>query len=150
MHSYNGAYTKLASEGGLLGISGKSGDVRDLEQAAAEGASAAQLALDTFVADIRKYLGWMLVELGGTDMLVFTGGIGENSDAVRAAVCRDLSQLGIALDESKNRDARGEAEIGSDQSHAQIWVIPTNEEIVVASQVFAALNERNTHSQEAN
>ncbi|MEC7502307.1 MAG: acetate/propionate family kinase [Planctomycetota bacterium] len=141
---------KLASEGGLLGISGKSGDVRDLEQAASEGEPAATLALDTFVADIRKYLGWMLVELGGTDVLVFTGGIGENSAAVRSAVCRDLTQLGIDLDENQNRNARGEVAIESDKSQSQIWVIPTNEEIVVASQVFSALNDKNTNIQEAN
>lgn len=140
----------LASGGGLLGISGKSGDVRDLEEAAKAGSSESQLALDTFVADIRKYLGWMLVELGGTDVIVFTGGIGENSAAVRWAVCRDLAELGIALDETKNRDAVGEAFIDNDQSHTKVLVMPTNEEIVVASQVFAVLKENYTKNGDTN
>jgi acetate kinase len=140
---------KLAKNSGLLGISGKSGDVRDLEEAAAEGDQRSQLALDTFVADIRKYLGWMLVELGGADVVVFTGGIGENSSVLRANVCRGLEALGIVLDHKKNREASGEAAIGSTQSEAQIWVLPTNEEIIVAGQVFSRLNEETQKSEES-
>jgi len=126
---------QLSSQGGLLGLSGKSGDVRDLEEAAGSGDARAKLALDVFVANIRQYLGWMLVELGGADMLVFTGGIGENAQGIRAAVCANLAALGIELDDERNRAARGESDISGAQSRTRVWVIPTNEEIVVARHV---------------
>ncbi|MBS0207433.1 MAG: acetate/propionate family kinase [Planctomycetes bacterium] len=125
---------ELANKGGLLGLSGTSGDVRDLEQAASRGDSRAQLALDCFAASIRQYLGAYLVELGGADAIVFTGGIGENSVSVRSAVCRELQELGIVLDEQRNQTARGEGTIHSTESRTQIWIVPTNEEIVVARQ----------------
>lgn len=125
---------RLANQGGLLGISGSSGDVRDLESAAAQGDQRAQLALDVFTGAVRHYLGAYLVELGGADAIVFTGGIGENSASVRRAVCRDLSALGIELDETQNQSARGEAALQSPTSRTAIWIMPTNEELVVARQ----------------
>lgn len=125
---------EMASRGGLLGLSGVSGDIRDLEEAAAGGNDRAQLALDVFASEIRRHLGGMLVELGGLDVLVFTGGIGENGVHVRRRVCADLSELGIVLDDQANRDARGETAIHAEQSRAAIWVVPTNEELVVARQ----------------
>ena len=91
----------------------------------------------------------MLVELGGADVVVFTGGIGENSSVLTANVCRGLEALGIVLDHKKNREASGEAAIGSAQSEAQIWVLPTNEEIIVAGQVFSRLNEETQKSEES-
>ncbi len=124
----------LAEQGGLAGLSGTSGDMRDIEAAAAAGSADAQLALDVFTNAIRHYIGAYLVELGGADVIVFTGGIGENGVALRAAVCRNLGELGIELDEAKNLAAHGEAAIHSTASRTQIWVIPTNEEIVVARQ----------------
>lgn len=125
----------LGSHGGLLGISGElSGDMRDLEQAAAGGNADAQLAIDVYISEIRRYLGGMLVELGGADAIVFTGGIGENGKEVRAAVCANLSELGIELDAAKNDAAKGESAIQADGSRTQIWVIPTNEELIVARQ----------------
>ncbi len=124
----------LAEKSGLLGLSGVSGDVRDLEQAASAGNERAQLALDVFTAEIRRYLGGMLVELGGLDVLVFTGGIGENGVQVRNAVCANLDELGIELDVTANQAPRGEAKISKATSRTQIWTIPTNEEIVVARQ----------------
>jgi acetate kinase len=124
----------LASQCGLLGLSGVSGDIRDLEEAAGQGNSQAQLALDVYVAEIRRYLGGLLVELGGADVIVFTGGIGENGVNIRRAVCRDLGELGIVLDDAKNAAARGETPIHADTSRVQIWITPTNEEIVVARQ----------------
>ena len=126
---------QLSSQGGLLGLSGKSGDVRDLEEAAAAGDAQAKLALDVFVANIRQYLGWMLVELGGAEMIVFTGGIGENATGIRAGVCADLAGLGIELDDERNRVTRGEGDISSPASRTRVWVVPTNEEIVVARHV---------------
>jgi acetate kinase len=122
----------LASESGLAGISGGSGDVRDLSQAARAGDARARLALDVFVDAIRRYIGAFLVRLGGVDVLTFSGGIGENSPEVRAAVCEGLSAFGLELDGSRNQGASGEATISSDSSPATILVIPADEERIVA------------------
>jgi acetate kinase len=124
----------LANQSGLLGLSGISGDCRDLEKAAAAGDQNAQLALDVFVAEIRRHLGGLLLLLGGAEAIVFTGGIGENGTAIRAAVCEGLSELGIRLDAERNHSNNNEALISTDSSKVQIWVVPTNEEIVVARQ----------------
>lgn len=133
---------ELAERSGLLGLSGVSGDCRDLEEAAAQGNERAQLALDMFTSEVRRYLGGLMVELGGLDVLVFTGGIGEKGKEFRAAVCENLSELGIELDAGLNASAQGEAKVSSAASRAQIWVLPTNEEIVVARQAKDLL-ERN-------
>lgn len=131
---------KLSTEAGLLGISGGvSGDIRDLEQAADAGNSDARLALDVYVAEIRRQLGGMLVALGGADAIVFTGGIGENGARIREAVCANLSELGIQLDDQRNRTARGESRLESDGSRVQIWIIPTNEELIVARQTLSVV-----------
>jgi len=124
----------LAEQGGLLGISGTSGDVRDLETSAAAGDERARLALDVFTSGVRHYLGAYLVELGGADCIVFTGGIGENSGGIRAAVCMGLDSLGIAFDAGRNASARGEARFDAPTSKVQLWIMPTNEELVVARQ----------------
>ena len=124
----------LAERGGLLGLSGTSGDVRDLEESAAAGDERAQLALDVFVSDVRHALGALLVELGGADVIVFTGGIGENGTTVRAAVTDNLEELGIVLDAAANAAAEGECKVSADASRTQVWVVPTNEELVVARQ----------------
>lgn len=130
---------RLANQSGLLGLSGTSGDIRDLEQAAAGGNDQAQLALDVYVTEIRRHLGGLLVELGGADVIVFTGGIGEHGEQIRAAVCRDLASFGIALNSESNQHARGETRIDAADSKTQIWIIPTNEELVVARQTAALL-----------
>ncbi len=124
----------LAEQSGLLGLSGLSSDVRDLEQAAAGGNARAQLALDVYTTSVRHYLGAYLVELGGADAIVFTGGIGENSAGVRAAVCRNLETLGIVLDDVKNEAAAGEARVDAAAGRVQLWIMPTNEELIVARQ----------------
>jgi acetate kinase len=125
----------LANRSGLAGLSGTSGDIRDLE-AAAPTQPSAQLALDHYVAEIRRHLGGMLVALGGATAIVFTGGIGENSARLRAAICRDLKPLGIELDTQRNVAASGESPIHADGAPTQLWIIPTNEELVVARQCF--------------
>jgi acetate kinase len=130
----------LAERGGLLGLSGASGDVRDLEQAAAAGNERAKLALDVFITSVRHYLGAYLVELAGADVIVFTGGIGENSQTVREAVCRDLEFVGVALDANLNATAKGEARVSAADSRIQIWIMPTNEELIVARQCKQLLN----------
>ncbi len=124
----------LAEKSGLLGLSGISGDIRDLEEAAAQGKARAQLALDVFVAEIRRHLGGLLIELGGADAIVFTGGIGENSVKTRAGVCANLGELGIELDQAANDQAKGECRINAAASRVQVWTVPTNEELVVARQ----------------
>ncbi|MEE2991252.1 MAG: acetate/propionate family kinase [Planctomycetota bacterium] len=129
----------LACRGGLLGISGVSGDLRDIQEAAGEGNSRAGLALEVFITDIRRYLGSLLVELGGADVIVFTGGIGENQQQIRAAVCQDLVELGVQLDGNANAAAGGESCISDAGSRTKVWVIPTNEELIVARQVCQLL-----------
>jgi acetate kinase len=131
----------LAEKSGLLGLSGISGDVRDLEEAAAQGKGRARLALDVFIAEIRRHLGGMLVELGGIDCVVFTGGIGENSVKVRAGVCAGLEELGIALDADLNARAKGEFRVSAEGSRVQVWAVPTNEELVVARQTRHVLEQ---------
>jgi acetate kinase len=123
----------LANQSGLLGVSGVSTDYRDIAEAAAAGNARAKIALDVFTSAVRHYLGAYLVELGGADAIVFTGGIGENNAALRTAVCRNLAELGIVIDQTANEKARGDMPIHAAQSRVQIWVMPTNEEIVVAS-----------------
>jgi acetate kinase len=133
----------LASRSGLLGLGGAGNDLRDIEAAAAGGDSRAQLALDVYIASIRHYLGAYLVELGGADAVVFTGGIGENSARIRAGVLRDLDWFGIQVDWGKNSSTRGgEALLSAPGSRVQIWTIPTNEEIVVARQARDLLEGR--------
>jgi len=124
---------ELSSRAGLAGMSGTSGDMRDLEQAADAGSDAARRAIDVYVAAIRHWLGGGLVELGGLDAIGFAGGIGENAPRIRHAVCEGLSELGIELDETLNSAAdTGERAIHSPGSRVAVWVIPTNEELVVA------------------
>jgi acetate kinase len=125
----------LASEAGLAGIAGGSGDVRDLTGAAARGDARAQLALDVFVRAVRHYLGAFLVELGGLDVLTFSGGIGENSVEVRAAVCANLAGFGIELDAERNHALRGEGRISRDGAAVTVLVLPADEETVVARAV---------------
>jgi len=123
----------LANRSGLLGISGHN-DLRDIEAAAARGDERSQLAFDVFVASVRHYLGAYLLQLGGADAIVFTGGIGENSATVRSAVCANLDWFGIALDPALNTHARAEMRIDAAGSRIQVWTMPTNEELIVARQ----------------
>ncbi|RLS80796.1 MAG: acetate/propionate family kinase [Planctomycetota bacterium] len=134
----------LSSKGGLLGLSGLSQDARDIEEAAAKGHVRAQLALDVFIASIRQYLGSYLTVLGGADAIVFSAGIGENSSIIRAGVCRNMEWAGIELDHAKNQSLpRGsESRISTESSRVQVWVVPTNEEIVVARQTVEAIGSR--------
>jgi acetate kinase len=131
----------LANKGGLLALSGVSGDLRDIDEAAAAGNVRAKLALDVYSSAVRHYLGAYLVELGGADVIVFTGGIGENRPAFRATVCRNLGELGIVLDPAANQSAKGEAKLSDAKSRVQVWTIPTNEELIVARQAAQLLSK---------
>jgi acetate kinase len=130
---------ELSEKSGLLGVSGLSGDVRDLEEAAEKGHQRADLALNMFAASIKHYLGAYLAVLGGADMIVFTGGIGENSRRIRERSLQHMEWAGIKLDPAKNGSVKGECRISTDDSAVQLWVVPTNEEIVVARQAAAAV-----------
>jgi len=129
----------LANRSGLLGLSGTSNDLRDIEEAALKGEQRARLALDVFVAGVRHYLGAYLLLLNGADAIVFTGGIGENSATMRQDVCRALDWFGILLDESRNKEAKGEVPIHAPTSRVQVWIMPTNEELIVARQAKSVL-----------
>lgn len=132
---------EMSSRGGLLGVSGLSGDCRDLEEAAAAGHERAEKALRLFEASIRSWVGSYMAVLGGADVVVFTGGIGENSARIRRHVCADMSWAGLELSDERNSAVkRGhETNISADQSQVGVWVIPTNEELVVARQTAAAI-----------
>jgi acetate kinase len=121
----------LACRSGLLGLCGHN-DLRDIEQDAARGNPASRQAIEVFVAAVRHYLGAYLLLLGGADAIVFTGGIGENSARIRAAVCAGLDWFGIHLDAARNEAARGETTIHAGHSRVALWIMPTNEELVVA------------------
>jgi acetate kinase len=131
----------LANKSGLEGLGCAGCDLRDIEAAAAAGDGKARLAIDVFITSIRHYLGAFLLELGGADAIVFTGGIGENSCAIRAGTCRDLSWFGIELDLALNAGGAAERKVSTAGSRVQVWCVPTNEEIVVARQTQQLLEQ---------
>ncbi len=131
----------LANQSGLLGLSGISGDIRDLHAKSAEGHDGAKYALEVLVADIRRGIGAMMMALGGVDVIAFTGGIGENDEVIRREVCRDLDQLGIKLDDGANMGGDKERRIDAEDSQVRLWIIPTNEEIIVARQTVSCITE---------
>jgi acetate kinase len=133
-------FKKLSKEGGMLGMSGVSPDMRDIEKAADAGDARAKLAIEAFAESVRHYIGAYLVALGGCDVLVFTGGIGENGIGFRERVCQNLQWAGIDLDRNKNQVRGQESEISAVESDCAIWIVPTNEELIVARQTVAALN----------
>ncbi|HEU0010425.1 MAG TPA: acetate kinase [Verrucomicrobiae bacterium] len=137
------AQRQLSNEGGLKGLSGGfSNDIRDLQQAALQGNAKAQLALDVFVSEARRWMAHYFFALNGADAIVFTAGIGENRAEIRAAICANLDQLGIVLDSEKNAAIRAaEAVISATNSRVRILVIPTNEELVVAREARRLLEQ---------
>jgi acetate kinase len=125
----------LNKQAGLLGVSGLTHDMRDLLSEAAEhGDRRAHLAIDLFVGRVRKYIGAYLAEMNGAEGIVFMGGIGENSAPLRERICADLDALGIVLDPARNNemvDGR-EGDVAAPGSKVRVWVIPTNEELLIA------------------
>ena len=123
----------LNKKSGFLGISGISSDNRDITAAAEHGDKKAKLAGEMLRYEIKKYIGSYAAVMNGLDAVLFTGGIGENSDDLRADVCADMDYLGIKLDEKANAGLRGKlAKISADDSKVQVWVVPTNEELLIA------------------
>ena len=131
----------LLTKSGLLGMSEISSDVRDLETAAKEGNSRAALALKVYAYNIKKYIGAYAAVLGGLDVLIFTGGIGQNSWFVRCSACDNFAFLGLELDQNKNRTVTTEAVISSTSSRVKVLVIPANEEIIVARETLRAVQK---------
>jgi len=123
---------ELGSQGGLAGLSGTSGDIRDIEAGISAGDKRCILALEIYATSIRDYLGAYLVELGGADAVAFTGGIGQHSPVVRSMVLKGLDFAGISLDTRANETTENEGRIDQEGSATALWVLPTNEELVVA------------------
>jgi acetate kinase len=132
--------TAASKKAGLLGVSELSNDMRDLREAIANGNAKARLAVDKFVWTIRKWIGSYFAELNGLDMLVFTGGIGENDIATRAEVCTGLEALGIVLDRERN-NTRGAAVISAENSRVTVRVIPPLEDLMIVNHVVRLLGE---------
>lgn len=131
----------LEKKSGLIGISGVSRDMRDVESAAAAGNERAQMAFKVFAHRARKYVGAFLAELGRCDGIVFTGGIGENDASMRQAILEGLEPLGISLDLASNRTARGETRISAADSRVAVLVVPTNEELMIARDAMRLVNQ---------
>jgi len=131
----------LNKESGLLGISEFSNDMRDVMGAAAKGEQKAELAMEMFCYRIKKYIGAYTAIMNGLDVLVFTAGIGENEPEVRELVCKDMDFLGISIDLQKNNFKGQEREISTLSSKVRVWVIPTNEELVIARETLRLVNK---------
>ncbi|MCF8304956.1 MAG: acetate kinase [Ignavibacteriales bacterium] len=124
--------TLLNKHSGLVGLSGESSDMREIETAVAEGNKKAINAFDVFIYRIKKYVGAYAAAMGGVDILVFTGGIGENSNLVRERVCEDMSFLGIELDMTKNENPPADGDLSAEGTKTKVFRIRTNEELVIA------------------
>lgn len=121
---------------GVLGVSGVSSDFRDIEVAAEQGNYRAQLALEMFAHDVRKYVGAYALMMDGADAIIFTAGVGENSGSMRAAVCDNMSYLGVNIDQEKNMVRGEEVDVSETNASCRVLVIPTNEELMIALDTF--------------
>ena len=132
----------LNKKSGLLGVSGLSSDMRDIEEAARQGNEQAQIALDLLYNGIRKYIGAYAATMGGVDVVVFTAGIGENSPILRESVLDGMGFLGMELDKEKNKLRGEERDISTPNSKVRILVIPTNEELVIARDTLEIVSKK--------
>ena len=133
-------YEGLGKNGGLKGISGTSGDMRDIEAAMAEGSERAELAMKVLATSILRYIGAYSMEIGGLDALAFTGGIGENCATLRKMILEGMQHLGVEMDEKQNLQACGECKISTDASKIDVFVIPANEEYMVVRETYRICN----------
>ncbi|MBE5806350.1 MAG: acetate kinase [Clostridiales bacterium] len=131
----------LNKESGIYGISGVSPDVRDIEKAASEGNVNAKLALEAYDLNIAQFIAKYIVSMGGVDNIVFTAGVGENQGTRRLGICKKLEFLGIKINEEKNMVKGEEMEISENDSKIRVWVIPTNEELVIARDTMNLIND---------
>lgn len=133
--------TLMNKKSGIFGVSGVSSDFRDVEAAADKGSKEAQIALDLFRNSVKKYIGAYIAEMNGCDVIVFTAGVGENSIIERGAICRDLEFLGIELDEERNNIRAKVAEISKEGSRIKLFVVPTNEELMIAQDTVSIISK---------
>lgn len=122
----------LNKESGILGLSGVSPDFRDIEAEAAKGNKRATLAIEAYAYKVAQYIASYIVSLGGLDVIAFTAGIGENQYNARKKICENLKCFGVEIDEEKNHEFRDEGRISSADSKVEVWVVPTNEELMIA------------------
>jgi acetate kinase len=139
--NYAEANTLLNKHSGLLGISGVSSDMREIETEMNAGNKRAGYAFDVFCYRIKKYIGSYIAALGGVDAIVFTGGIGENSVAVRQSSLTNMEYLGISVDEALNSSKEKEKLISTPESRVKVFVIPTNEELMIATDTVRIVGE---------
>lgn len=140
--SIDEVWNMLNKQSGVQGITELSSDMRDIENAAADGNERAQLALDIYYYKIRKYVGSYAAAMGGLDLLIFTGGVGENDSVLRETVCRDMEFMGIEFNADINRGLRGKNTILSKEgSRVKVAIISTNEELVIASDTYKIVKE---------
>jgi acetate kinase len=137
------ANTLFNKHAGMLGITGISSDMREIEMAKAKGDEKAALALDMYCYKVKKYIGSYIAAMGGLDILILTGGIGENADTTREGVLSDLDFLGISLDHQKNKGFRSEGIISTSDSKVKIIVVPTDEELMIALDTEQIVADRN-------
>jgi len=135
----NGMSNLLNKKSGVAGITGGSSDMRDVENAAKNGDERAKLAQDMYFYRIKKYIGAYAAAMGGVDVVVFTAGVGENQIGMRAEVCKGLEFLGVKFDEQKNKIRGEEAIISADDSKVKVVVIPTDEELMIATDTMNLL-----------
>ncbi|MBI6016364.1 acetate/propionate family kinase [Clostridium perfringens] len=133
--------TLMNKKSGIFGVSRVSSDFRDVEAAADKGSKEAQIALDLFRNSVKKYIGAYIAEMNGCDVIVFTAGVGENSIIERGAICRDLEFLGIELDEERNNIRAKVAEISKEGSKIKLFVVPTNEELMIAQDTVSIVSK---------
>ncbi len=127
---------------GMLGISGISYDMRDIEDAAQKGNERAKLSLEMYNYRVKKYIGAYSAAMNGVDLIIFTGGIGENSDIIRAGICKELEYLGVEFDEKINENLRGvDKVISKENSKTTVMIVTTNEELVIAQDTFRIAKE---------
>ncbi len=138
--SVDDCLTMLNKKSGVLALSGVSSDFRDLGDGAKNGNADCQLALDKFAYEVAKYVGSYAAALNGIDVLTFTAGVGENDPATRAAVCEYLGFMGVKIDPAKNNVRGKECVISADDSKVQVWVVPTNEELMIAQDTAELVN----------
>ncbi|MDE6134300.1 MAG: acetate kinase, partial [Muribaculaceae bacterium] len=132
----------LNKESGVAGVSGVSSDMREIDAAIAEGNERAALALDMYLLRLVKYIGAYVAEMGGVDIIVFTGGVGENQAGVREAVCEQFKFIGLEIDKEFNATVRGtEATISTAGSKVKVCVIPTDEEYMIARDTEEIVNK---------
>ncbi len=134
------ATTLLNKHSGLMGVSGESSDMREIENAVMNGNKRAKIAFDMFCYRVAKYIGAYAAAMNGVDVIIFTGGIGENSDMVRRTVCERLGFLGVEFDETLNTNDQKEKVVTTPTSKVIVGVVPTNEEIVIAMDTSSIVN----------